>query len=272
MLADLQPSGKYLMEDFHYAGGVPAVMNLIADELHGDALTMTGEAKSAQFDGAQVYNDDVITSPAAPAKAVSGTWVLHGNLAPNGAIVKPNAASDELLSHTGKAVVFENIEDYKARIDDPDLNVNEDSILVLKGCGPKGYPGMPEVGNMALPQKLLAKGVRDMVRVSDARMSGTAFGTVILHVSPEADAGGPLAIVQDGDTIEFDGPNRSQSLQISDEDIASRLANLDRELTADKYTRGYAKLYIDHVQQAHEGADLDFLVGSSGSEVERESH
>ncbi len=272
MLADLQPSGKYLMEDFHYAGGVPAVMNQITDLLHGDALTMTGEAKSSHFEGAQVFNEEVIAPIASPAKVTSGTWVLHGNMAPNGAIIKPNAASEELLSHTGKAVVFENIEDYKARIDDPELDVDENSILVLKGCGPKGYPGMAEVGNMALPQKLLEKGVRDLVRISDARMSGTAFGTVILHVSPEADAGGPLAIVQDGDTIEFDGPNRSLNLQISDEEIASRLENLDRELTATKYTRGYAKLYIDHVQQAHEGADLDFLVGSSGSDVERESH
>ncbi|MCP4045144.1 MAG: dihydroxy-acid dehydratase [Gammaproteobacteria bacterium] len=272
MLVDLQPSGTYLMEDFHYAGGVPAVMNQIDHLLHSDARTMTGGAISSYFEDARVFNEKVITSLSEPAKSISGTWVLHGNLAPHGAVIKPNAASEELLSHTGKAVVFENIEDYKARIDDPELDVDEESILVLKGCGPKGYPGMPEVGNMALPEKLLKRGVRDMVRISDARMSGTAFGTVVLHVSPEADAEGPLAIVQNGDIIEFDGPGRSLNLKLSDEEITNRLASLDRELTAVKYTRGYAKLYIDHVQQAHEGADLDFLVGSSGSDVARESH
>ncbi|MBT5185313.1 MAG: dihydroxy-acid dehydratase [Kordiimonadaceae bacterium] len=272
MLADIQPSGKYLMEDFHYAGGLPALMNKIKDHLHPDLLTVTGEPKSAHYEGATCYNDDVVKSIDDPAKPMSGTWVLNGNLAPNGAIIKPNAASDHLLTHTGPAVVFETIEDYKARIDDPDLDVDENSVLVLKGCGPKGYPGMPEVGNMGLPQKILEKGVRDMVRISDARMSGTAFGTVILHVSPESDAGGPLALVKSGDMIEFNGPNRTLELKVSEDELAVRRKEWEKNKPVSPYTRGYAKLYIDHVQQAELGADLDFLVGGSGSEVTRESH
>jgi len=197
---------------------------------------------------------------------------LRGNLCPQGAIVKPSAASQNLYRHRGKAVVFETIEDFRSRIDDPNLDIDETSILVLKGCGPKGYPGMPEVGNMPLPRKLLARGVRDMVRISDARMSGTAFGTVILHVATEAEAGGPLAIVQTGDEIEFDGPARKLELLVSSKEIEARLAKWRGARPAPKYQRGYYKLYIDHVLQADKGCDLDFLVGASGSNVERESH
>jgi dihydroxy-acid dehydratase len=198
--------------------------------------------------------------------------VLKGNLCPDGAILKPSAATPELLVHRGRAVVFEDIEDYHARIDDPDLDVDETCILVLKGCGPKGYPGMPEVGNMALPPKLLEKGVRDMVRISDARMSGTAYGTVILHVAPEAEAGGPLALVRNGDEIAFDGPNRSLELLVDEAELARRRAEWEASRPPSKFSRGWYRLYIDTVQQADKGVDLDFLVGKSSSEVTRESH
>lgn len=272
LLVDLQPSGRFLMEDLHYAGGLPAVMKALEPFLEPTALTVTGAPISAQYAQAEVWNTEVIRPLDAPVKADSGIWVLRGNLAPGGAVMKPSAASPELCSHTGKAVVFETIEDFRARIDDPDLDVDETSILVLKGCGPKGYPGMPEVGNMPLPTKLLEKGVKDMVRISDARMSGTAFGTVILHVSPESDAGGPLAIVQNGDVITLDGPGRALNLAISDAELQSRLTVWRANQPPPKYTRGYAKLYIDHVLQADQGCDLDFLVGASGSVVTRESH
>lgn len=272
LLVDLQPSGRFLMEDLHYAGGLPAVMKALEPFLEPTALTVTGAPISAQYTQAEVWNAEVIRPLDAPVKADSGIWVLRGNLAPGGAVMKPSAASPELCSHTGKAVVFETIEDFRARIDDPDLDVDETSILVLKGCGPKGYPGMPEVGNMPLPTKLLEKGVKDMVRISDARMSGTAFGTVILHVSPESDAGGPLAIVQNGDVITLDGPGRALNLAISDAELQSRLTVWRANQPPPKYTRGYAKLYIDHVLQADQGCDLDFLVGASGSVVTRESH
>jgi len=272
LLLDLMPSGRFLMEEYHYAGGLPALMQQIKPQLNLDALTVTGEPLSASIDKAECYNDEVIRPLNNPVKDNSGIWVLQGNLCPQGAIIKPNAASPELLNHTGKAVVFENIEDYKARIDSPDLEVDEKSILVLKGCGPKGYPGMPEVGNMALPQKILETGVTDMLRISDARMSGTAFGSVILHVAPEAEAGGPLALVQNGDEIEFNGDNRSLNLKISDEEFKKRIEALALQSDDPKYTRGYYKLYIDTVLQADRGADLDFLVGSSGDEVSRESH
>ncbi|MFA5601087.1 MAG: dihydroxy-acid dehydratase, partial [Phenylobacterium sp.] len=207
-----------------------------------------------------------------PIDPSSGVWVLRGNLCPNGAILKPSAATPELLTHRARAVVFEDIEDYKARIDDPDLEVDENSILVLKGCGPKGYPGMPEVGNMALPPKLLAKGVRDMVRISDARMSGTAYGTVILHVSPESEAGGPLALVRTGDEIEFDGPNRRLELLVDEAELARRRAEWEAGRKPSDFTRGWYRLYIDTVLQADQGADLDFLVGKSSADVTRESH
>lgn len=272
LLADLQPSGRYLMEDLHYAGGLPALMKNIAPLLHLDAITVTGQPLGEHVARAECFNDEVIRAVDAPLKPDSGTWVLRGNLCPGGAVIKPNAASPELCHHRGRAVVFESIEDYKARIDDPALEVDEASILVLKGCGPKGYPGMPEVGNMALPKKLLERGVRDMVRISDARMSGTAFGTVILHVAPEADAGGPLAVVRNGDEIEFDGHNRSLTLLVSDEELKTRLAQWQANRPAPRATRGYARLYIDHVLQADRGADFDFLVGASGDEVTRESH
>ena len=272
LLVDLQPSGRFLMEDFHYAGGVPALMNQLQSVLDPTALTVTGAPIGDQYAGAEVYNAEVIRGLDASVKADSGIWVLRGNLAPGGAVMKPSAASPELCRHVGKAVVFETIEDFRARIDDPDLAVDASSILVLKGCGPKGYPGMPEVGNMPLPRKLLEQGVKDMVRISDARMSGTAFGTVILHVSPEADAGGPLAVVRDGDEIALDGPGRTLELRISPEDLAKRLEAWKADRPAPKATRGYAKLYVDHVLQADQGCDLDFLVGSSGSVVTRESH
>ncbi|MEO8115346.1 MAG: dihydroxy-acid dehydratase, partial [Phenylobacterium sp.] len=223
-------------------------------------------------DAAANYNAEIIGSLEAPIGPASGVWVLKGNLCPRGAILKPSAATPHLLTHRGRAVVFETIEDYHARIDDPALEVDETSILVLKGCGPKGYPGMPEVGNMALPRKLLEQGARDMVRISDARMSGTAYGTVILHVAPEAEAGGPLALVETGDEIAFDGPNRSLELLVDDAELARRRTAWEAARPPAKYTRGWYKLYVDTVMQADQGVDLDFLVGKSSSDVTRESH
>ncbi|HEX5775787.1 MAG TPA: IlvD/Edd family dehydratase [Caulobacteraceae bacterium] len=272
LLVNLMPSGKYLMEDFCYAGGVPAVLKELGSHLRGGAVTVTGHTQAEIAEAAEVYNRDVIGTLAEPIGPSSGVWVLRGNLCPDGAILKPSAATPSLLTHRGRAVVFENIEDYKERIDDPDLPCDEASILVLKGCGPKGYPGMPEVGNMALPRKLLAKGVRDMVRISDARMSGTAYGTVILHVSPEADAGGTLALVRTGDEIAFDGPNRSLELLVDDAELAERRAAWEANRPPSDFTRGWYKLYIDTVMQADKGADLDFLVGKSSADVTRESH
>jgi dihydroxy-acid dehydratase len=272
LLVDLMPSGRFLMEDFCYAGGVPAVLKALGTHLRGGAVTVAGVTQAEIADMARCDNPDVIRSLEAPVAANSGLWVLRGNLSPAGAIMKPSAASPELLVHTGRAVVFESIEDYKARIDSPDLDVDETCVLVLKGCGPKGYPGMPEVGNMALPAKLLAEGVRDMVRVSDARMSGTAFGTVILHVNPEADAGGPLGLVRDGDLIALDGPGRSLNLLVDEAELERRRADPDLARPASPYVRGWAKLYVDTVLQADRGCDLDFLVGASGEAVSRESH
>lgn len=272
LLVDLMPSGRFLMEDFCYAGGVPAVFKALGAHLRGDAITVSGLTQAKIAEMARCDNPEVIRTMEAPVAPSSGLWVLRGNLSPGGAVMKPSAASPELLVHTGRAVVFESIEDYKARIDLPDLDVDETCVLVLKGCGPKGYPGMPEVGNMALPAKLLAKGVRDMVRISDARMSGTAFGTVILHVNPEADAGGPLALVQDGDLIALDGPARTLTLQVSDAELARRAADPALARPASPYVRGWAKLYVDTVLQADRGCDQDFLVGASGEAVSRESH
>jgi dehydratase ilvD1 len=272
LLVDLQPSGRYLMEDLHYAGGLPAVLKELAPLLNRDAPTAWGEPVGTAFAHAECYNREVIRTLAQPVNAVSGIWVLKGNLCPNGAVVKPSAASPSLFSHRGPAVVFESIEDLQARIDDPALEVTERSILVLKGCGPKGYPGMPEVGNMPLPRKLLEKGLRDMVRISDARMSGTAFGTVVLHVAPEAEAGGPLALVHSGDQILFDGPKRRLELLVTPEELVRRAARWKEQRPAPKYARGYYSLYIQHVLQADRGCDLDFLTGSSGSTVDRESH
>ena len=272
LLVNLMPSGRYLMEDFCYAGGCPAVMRELGDRFRRDAITVAGMTQGEIADAAEVWNREVIGSLDQPIGPSSGVWVLRGNLCPDGAILKPSAATPELLTHRGRAVVFEDIEDYHARIDDPDLDVDETSILVLKGCGPKGYPGMPEVGNMALPPKLLQRGVRDMVRISDARMSGTAYGTVILHVSPEAEAGGPLALVRDGDEIAFDGPNRTLDLLVDADEMARRKQAWDAARKPSQFTRGWYKLYIDTVMQADQGADLSFLVGKSSSEVTRESH
>jgi dihydroxy-acid dehydratase len=272
LLVNLMPSGKYLMEDFCYAGGAPAVARELGPLYRRDAVTVSGKTQGEIADAAQVWNRDVIGTLEAPIGPSSGVWVLKGNLCPDGAILKPSAASPSLLTHTGRAVVFEDIEDYHARIDAPGLEVDETSILVLKGCGPKGYPGMPEVGNMGLPPKLLAKGVTDMVRISDARMSGTAYGTVILHVAPESEAGGPLALVRNGDEIAFDGPNRSLELLVDAEELSRRHAEWAATRPKPKYDRGWYRLYIDTVQQADRGVDLDFLVGRSSSEVDRESH
>ena len=270
LLANVMPSGEYLMEDLHYAGGMPALMSGLADRLHLDVETVSGMTIGEQIAGAQINLPKVIATPDAPFKERSGIWVLRGNVAPEGAIIKPSAASPDLLSHRGRAVVFETIEDFKERIDDPDLDVDATSVLVLKGCGPKGYPGMPEVGNMPLPRKLLEKGVTDMVRISDARMSGTAFGTVVLHTSPETSAGGPLGLVETGDVIELDSQARTINVLVSDVELSRRAAGKQPE----EYdtTRGYVALHRRHVLQAHQGCDLDFLVGSSGAEVRRESH
>jgi dihydroxy-acid dehydratase len=272
LLVDLQPSGRFLMEDLHYAGGLPAVMKELAPLLHIQTNTSWGQPIGAAFASAECFNRKVIRTLQAPANPVSGIWVLHGNLCPNGAVMKPSAASRSLFSHRGRAVVFESVEDLHARIDDPDLDVDSRSVLVLKGCGPKGYPGMPEVGNMPLPRKLLEKGVNDMLRISDARMSGTAFGAVVLHVAPESAAGGPLAMVRDGDEISLDGPNRRLELLVSPEELAARADAWKQQRPPSKYSRGYYQLYIEHVMQAHQGCDLDFLVGASGSVVDRESH
>ena len=272
LLVDLQPSGKFLMEDLHYAGGLPAVLKEMAPLLHVNANTSWGQPIGAGFAAAECYNRNVIRTLAEPVNSVSGIWVLHGNLCPNGAVMKPSAASRSLFSHRGRAVVFESVEDLHARIDDPGLDVNAQSVLVLKGCGPKGYPGMPEVGNMPLPRKLLSQGVEDMLRISDARMSGTAFGAVVLHVAPEAEAGGPLAMVQNGDEILFDGPTRRLDLLISPEELAARTEAWKTKRPPAKYSRGYYRLYVEHVMQADQGCDLDFLTGASGSVVDRESH
>jgi dihydroxy-acid dehydratase len=269
-LVDLMPSGRFLMEDFHYAGGFPALIQRLRHVFDMSANTVCGATLGEITEGAECFNEEVIRPLDKPLRAKAGIAVLRGNLSPLGAIIKPSAATPALLQHIGKAVVFENIEDYKARIDTPELEVDKDSILVLKGCGPKGYPGMPEVGNMALPSKLLAQGITDMVRISDARMSGTAFGTVVLHVAPESTVGGPLALVQNGDEITLDVEGRGLHLHVSDEEMARRKAAWQPEES--NYHRGYAKLYIDHVMQADQGADLDFLVGNSGSKVSRESH
>jgi len=268
-LVNLQPSGKYLMEDFYYAGGLPAVMKEIASLLDTRALTVNGRSLAENIADAPCWNRDVIRSVADPFKAAAGIAVLKGNLAPDGAVIKPSAASPHLLRHRGKAVVFENIEDFHARIDDENLDIDENSVMVLKGCGPKGYPGMAEVGNMPLPPKLLRRGITDILRISDARMSGTAYGSVVLHVSPEAAAGGPLALVQTGDFIEVDVPSRRLHLDVDDAELAKRRAAWKPAPTPQ---RGWYKLYVDHVQQAHLGADLDVLVGKSGAQVSRDSH
>ncbi len=270
LLVNLMPSGQYLMEDFYYAGGVPVVVQELKEHLHMDAPTVTGKSIGENTAGVVCHNRDVIATVEQPLIERSGIAVLKGNLAEQGAIIKPSAASPELMQHRGPAVVFEDIDDYHARIDDPNLEVDKESVLVLKNVGPKGYPGMPEVGNMGLPQKLLAQGVRDMVRISDGRMSGTAFGAVVLHTAPEAAVGGTLALVQNGDIIELDVPNRRLHLDVSDAELARRREAWQPLPPHDE--RGYVTLYTQHVQQADKGADFDFLVGKSGSAVPRDSH
>ncbi|MGY4385063.1 L-arabonate dehydrase [Pedobacter sp. UYP24] len=270
LMANLKPSGKYFMEDFYYAGGLPALMKELERHLHYETITVTGKPMADNYRDSNCYNRDVIGSLEKPFNEVAGITVIKGNICENGAVIKPSAATSSLLKHTGKAVVFENIEDYKDKIDDPNLDVEEGDILVLKNVGPRGYPGMPEVGNMSIPKKLLDKGVRDMVRISDGRMSGTGYGTVILHVSPEAAIGGTLAIVQNGDVITLDVLAGTINLEVTDEEIAMRKA---KWLAPDKITpRGYTHLYQMHVEQAHLGADFDFLKGSSGSDVVKDSH
>ena len=269
-LVNLQPSGKYLMEDFCYAGGLPVVMKEIAQHLHLDAITANGLTIGENIADAQNYNTEVIKPLSTPFKDKAGIAVLRGNLSPRGAVIKPSAATPELMVHKGRAVVFETIEDFHARIDDEDLDIDENCVMVLKNCGPKGYPGMAEVGNMPLPPKVLRKGITDMVRISDARMSGTAYGTVVLHTAPEAAAGGPLSLVQNGDIIELDVPKRLLHLHVSDEELARRQALW--KAPEPPMGSGYWKLYIDHVLQADEGADLDFLVGKRGSAVPRDNH
>jgi dihydroxy-acid dehydratase len=270
LLLNLKPSGKYLMEDFYYAGGLPVIIREMQSYLHNNAITVNGKSISDNCAVSPNYNTEVIATAQQPLQPAAGMAVLKGNLCENGAIIKPSAASPHLLKHRGRAVVFENIEDYHARIDDPTLDIDEHCVIVLKGVGPVGYPGMPEVGNVDLPMKLLQKGIKDMVRISDGRMSGTAGGTVVLHVSPESTIGGVLALVQDGDMIELDITARKLHLDVPDEELAARKARWQQP--APLATRGYVKFYIDHVQQAHLGADLDVLRGGSGDEVVRDLH
>ena len=270
LVANLQPSGQYFMEDMYYAGGLPAVMNAIERYLHTDVQTVNGRTLGENIAGQVSLDATVISTVEEPFNPVSGMVILRGNLCESGAVLKPSAASPQLMQHTGKAVVFDDIEDYKQKIDDPNLAVDETSVLVLKNVGPKGYPGMPEVGNMGIPKKLLAKGITDMVRISDGRMSGTGFGTVVLHISPEAAAGGTLALVADGDLIRLDVAGRRLELLVGESELDRRRALL--KPAVDRFERGYAKLYVDHVEQAHLGADFDFLKGGSGSEVSRDSH
>ncbi|HCA5312039.1 TPA: dihydroxy-acid dehydratase [Acinetobacter baumannii] len=273
-IVDLQPSGRFLMEEFYYSGGLPAVIRRMGEANllpHPQALTVNGQTIWENCQQSPIYNDEVIRKIDNPIRQDGGMCILRGNLAPKGAVLKPSAATPELMKHRGRAVVFENFDDYKARINDPDLDVDETCILVMKNAGPKGYPGMAEVGNMGLPPKILAKGITDMVRISDARMSGTAYGTVVLHVAPEAMAGGPLAVVQNGDFIELDAYAGKLHLEVSDEELKQRLENLAPPAPP-SFIGGYRKLYVEHVLQADEGCDFDFLVGCRGSEVPSHSH
>jgi L-arabonate dehydrase len=270
LLVDLMPSGRFLMEDFYYAGGVPAVVRALGDLIHKDALTVNGKTMGENTANAPCWNAEVIHSRDNPIREHAGIAVLRGNLAPGGALIKPSAATPSLLKHRGRAVVFTSIEDFKERIDDPTLDIDETSVMVLQGAGPKGYPGMPEVGNMPMPKKLLQRGITDLVRVSDARMSGTAYGTVVLHVTPESSAGGTLALVQNGDEIELDVEARKLQLVVSEDELSRR-----RKMWVPPppvASGGYQRLYIEHVLQADKGADLDFLVGCRGADVPRESH
>ena len=272
LLVDLQPAGRFLMEDFHRAGGLLSVLREVKDLLDPQALTVTGRPLVDYLDSARIWDAEVIRPRSAPLIDRAGITVLRGNLAPGGAIIKPAAASPALLQHRGRAMVFDSIEDMHTRLDDPDLDVDADSVLVLRGCGPKGYPGMPEVANMPLPKKLLELGVRDMVRICDGRMSGTAYGTVVLHVTPEAAAGGPLGIVQTGDYIVLDVVGRTLTIDVPQHELDARVPNAATLTGYAAPTRGWERLYVDHVMQADTGADLDFLTGSTGHRVSRESH
>ena len=270
LLANIQPSGENYMEDLYYSGGLPALIKEMQGIIHKDAITVNGKTMGENCANATVYDRNIISTMEAPFKPQSGIIVVKGNLAPNGAVIKPSAATPALLQHTGRAVVFENIEDYHARIDDPQLDIDAGCVMVLKNVGPKGYPGMAEVGNMALPKKILEQGITDMVRISDGRMSGTGFGTVVLHISPEAADGGTLGLVQNGDLVTLDARNRTLQLEVSEQELAVRKAAWKQ--TEKIQTRGYVHLYQTHVEQAHLGADMDFLKGGSGSEVARDSH
>jgi dihydroxy-acid dehydratase len=272
LLVDLQPAGRFLMEDFHRAGGLHAVLREVRDLLDPTALTVTGRPLVSYLDEAEIFDREVIRLRAEPLQPHAGIAVLYGNLAPNGAVIKPAAASDHLLQHRGRAMVFDSVEDMHARLDDPDLDVDADSVLVLRGCGPKGYPGMPEVANLPIPTKLLKLGVRDMVRICDGRMSGTAYGTVVLHVSPEAAAGGPLSLISTGDIVVLDVPGRRIDVEVDAAELGRREPAAASTAAYANPTRGWERLYVDTVQQADTGADLDFLLGSSGSKVSRESH
>jgi len=271
---DLMPSGRFLMEEFYYAGGIKAVMRAIGEIglLHLDALTVSGETIGDIIKDAPNYNKEVIRALDNPLTPDGGIAVLRGNLAPNGAVIKPSAATPELMRHRGRAIVFENIEHYHERVDDPSLDIDENCVMVLKNCGPKGYPGMAEVGNMALPAKLLKKGVSDMVRISDARMSGTAYGTVVLHTAPEAAVGGPIALVRDGDVIELDVPERRLHIELTDAEILERRRHHEKAGPTNSWHGGYRGLFVEHVLQADRGCDFDFLVGKRGAEVARHSH
>jgi len=272
LLVDLQPAGRFLMDDFYRAGGLLAVLREVRDLLDPTAVTVTGRPLVDYLDAAPIWDPEVIRLRRQPLLNEGGIAVLRGNLAPAGAIIKPAAASPQLIQHRGRALVFDSIEDFNTRIDDPGLDVDANTVLVLRGCGPKGYPGMPEVSNMPLPKKLLEQGVRDMVRICDGRMSGTAYGTVVLHVAPEAAAGGPLGLVQTGDEITLDVPGRMLTLEVSEEELQRRRPNAATLAGFANPARGWERLYIDHVQQADTGADLDFLVGATGGHVSRDSH
>lgn len=270
LIVNLQPSGKYYMEDFYYAGGAPVVLKRLDTLLHKEVITANGKTLRANYEHVECYNEEVISSLEQPFNTDSGLAVLKGNICEEGAVIKPSAASKKLMQHTGPAFVFENIEEYKEKINDEEIDIDENTVLVLKNVGPKGYPGMPEVGNMTLPGKLLKKGVKDMIRISDGRMSGTGFGTVVLHVSPEAAAGENFSVLQTGDLITLDVPNRILKVDLNEAELERRKQAKKQEKTP--YNRGYVSMYIKHVLQASTGADLDFLRGKSGSEVLRDSH
>jgi dihydroxy-acid dehydratase len=269
LIANVQPSGEFLMEDFFYAGGLGALLAEIKDFLHLDARTVAGTSLGEEIEAGQIYDDRVIRHRGDADARPGGTVVLRGNLSPGGSVLKRSAASQHLLRHRGRAVVFDGLEDMDARIDDPDLDVDEHSVLILRNCGPAGYPGMPEVGNVPIPSKLLASGVEDMVRITDARMSGTSYGTVILHVAPEAAVGGPLALVREGDWVSLDVDERRLTLEVDDDVLEQRRAEFDPSNIAPE--RGYSRLYVEHVRQADSGVDFDFLVGGSGSYVPKRS-